>query len=115
MAHRIGLRRGSSEASRGSSTSPEIRIEHSHHRIADFLRELTSPHLVAWQRLNQITRITDLGAEGTDRKSTRLNSSHRCISYAVFCLKKKKSLHRCRRVGRALPRRRVHTSQHHTS
>src|SRR5437762_5155730 len=24
----------------------------------------------------------------TDRKSTRLNSSHRCISYAVFCLKK---------------------------
>src|SRR2546430_10214616 len=28
----------------------------------------------------------------TDRKSTRLNSSHSQISYAVFCLKKKKSL-----------------------
>src|SRR5437763_10746352 len=28
--------------------------------------------------------------EDVDRKSTRLNSSHRCISYAVFCLKKKK-------------------------
>src|SRR5207248_5455788 len=28
---------------------------------------------------------------GEDRKSTRLNSSHRTISYAVFCLKKKKS------------------------
>src|SRR5437763_16956479 len=28
---------------------------------------------------------------GADRKSTRLNSSHRCISYAVFCLKKKKN------------------------
>src|SRR5437763_12296230 len=27
--------------------------------------------------------------DGQDRKSTRLNSSHRCISYAVFCLKKK--------------------------
>src|SRR5437763_5650716 len=27
-----------------------------------------------------------------DRKSTRLNSSHRCISYAVFCLKKKRLL-----------------------
>src|SRR5437762_9657925 len=27
--------------------------------------------------------------DGEDRKSTRLNSSHRCISYAVFCLKKK--------------------------
>src|SRR5437763_4973195 len=25
--------------------------------------------------------------EASDRKSTRLNSSHRCISYAVFCLK----------------------------
>src|SRR5437764_11831645 len=33
-----------------------------------------------------ITPVLDL----TDRKSTRLNSSHRCISYAVFCLKKKK-------------------------
>src|SRR5437762_8390677 len=31
-----------------------------------------------------------LGHESLDRKSTRLNSSHRCISYAVFCLKKKK-------------------------
>src|SRR2546430_4606093 len=28
-----------------------------------------------------------------DRKSTRLNSSHSQISYAVFCLKKKKSAH----------------------
>src|SRR3712207_7040469 len=30
------------------------------------------------------------GAIGKDRKSTRLNSSHANISYAVFCLKKKK-------------------------
>src|SRR5689334_24080936 len=29
---------------------------------------------------------------GRDRKSTRLNSSHSSISYAVFCLKKKKQL-----------------------
>src|SRR5258708_11925103 len=29
-------------------------------------------------------------ASGEDRKSTRLNSSHQIISYAVFCLKKKK-------------------------
>jgi len=28
----------------------------------------------------------------TDRKSTRLNSSHRCISYSVFCLKKKRAI-----------------------
>src|SRR3712207_8338239 len=30
--------------------------------------------------------------DGTDRKSTRLNSSHANISYAVFCLKKKTTL-----------------------
>src|SRR5437762_11500600 len=38
----------------------------------------------------------DVGVPGHidgDRKSTRLNSSHRCISYAVFCLKKKKYLY----------------------
>src|SRR5258708_8809875 len=29
---------------------------------------------------------------GSDRKSTRLNSSHQIISYAVFCLKKKKTI-----------------------
>src|SRR5437879_7306907 len=32
------------------------------------------------------------GRRLSDRKSTRLNSSHRCISYAVFCLKKKTRL-----------------------
>src|SRR3712207_6989512 len=32
----------------------------------------------------------DANAERLDRKSTRLNSSHANISYAVFCLKKKK-------------------------
>src|SRR5207248_7501669 len=33
--------------------------------------------------------FADTKAPATDRKSTRLNSSHRTISYAVFCLKKK--------------------------
>src|SRR5438477_9198877 len=33
-----------------------------------------------------------------DRKSTRLNSSHMSISYAVFCLKKKKSNHSSSRL-----------------
>src|SRR5205809_2775554 len=32
----------------------------------------------------------ELGKNAEDRKSTRLNSSHGYISYAVFCLKKKK-------------------------
>src|SRR5207248_8586073 len=33
-------------------------------------------------------------ADREDRKSTRLNSSHRTISYAVFCLKKKKNTYK---------------------
>src|SRR3712207_7649876 len=45
--------------------------------------------------IEERTRVTArttrrLTAWGTDRKSTRLNSSHANISYAVFCLKKKK-------------------------
>src|SRR2546430_7858411 len=47
--------------------------------MAALVREALKPNLV--QTL-----------EGTDRKSTRLNSSHSQISYAVFCLKKKKGI-----------------------
>src|SRR5438034_5796897 len=39
--------------------------------------------------------------ETLDRKSTRLNSSHTVISYAVFCLKKKKKTKRVARLPRA--------------
>src|SRR5260221_9125015 len=45
----------------------------------------TSPH-----RKNRSKRSTPF-ARLQDRKSTRLNSSHTVISYAVFCLKKKKN------------------------
>src|SRR5437868_12657461 len=37
--------------------------------------------------------VAELSESDRDRKSTRLNSSHVSISYAVFCLKKKKKLH----------------------
>src|SRR2546430_9756157 len=37
--------------------------------------------------------LNDAWIRPSDRKSTRLNSSHSQISYAVFCLKKKKTLH----------------------
>src|SRR2546422_6972588 len=37
----------------------------------------------------QLDRVAELARKGEDRKSTRLNSSHGYISYAVFCLKKK--------------------------
>src|SRR5258708_19897553 len=36
---------------------------------------------------------------GSDRKSTRLNSSHQIISYAVFCLKKKKRKKQSRHIS----------------
>src|SRR5256885_9549201 len=47
----------------------------------------------SWQvALVHVARGTQRGTRDfpTDRKSTRLNSSHLVISYAVFCLKKKK-------------------------
>src|SRR5437764_10505789 len=47
-------------------------------RIPGFIREIREKAL-------------PVGILLLDRKSTRLNSSHRCISYAVFCLKKKRS------------------------
>src|SRR3712207_8718515 len=43
-------------------------------------------------QLDQVRRIDGSGRRLLDRKSTRLNSSHANISYAVFCLKKKKSV-----------------------
>src|SRR5688572_30931269 len=38
-----------------------------------------------------LPRVFDMFQQAEDRKSTRLNSSHSQISYAVFCLKKKSS------------------------
>src|SRR5690349_23977829 len=43
--------------------------------------------------VDQIRFINSMVDELTDRKSTRLNSSHVEISYAVFCLKKKTNIH----------------------
>src|SRR5207245_8584682 len=40
-------------------------------------------------RVDEVSELRELDRHG-DRKSTRLNSSHGSISYAVFCLKKKK-------------------------
>src|SRR3712207_7846536 len=41
------------------------------------------------RELGMEVEVDDRTFPGTDRKSTRLNSSHANISYAVFCLKKK--------------------------
>src|SRR2546422_7684190 len=46
---------------------------------------------VEFQRASPLS-VTSVRASKPDRKSTRLNSSHGYISYAVFCLKKKKKI-----------------------
>src|SRR5438876_5363775 len=53
--------------------------------VSALLRELGLPPVAA-------ASASEAGLS-TDRKSTRLNSSHPSISYAVFCLKKKKNPH----------------------
>src|SRR5437879_9451358 len=52
-------------------------------------QDVVAPDVV-WFVSSDLGEVLEVGRYG-DRKSTRLNSSHRCISYAVFCLKKKKT------------------------
>src|SRR2546430_5670508 len=56
------------------------------------LKRTSSPaSSVPWKRLmNDTWSPSEPWIVGKDRKSTRLNSSHSQISYAVFCLKKKR-------------------------
>src|SRR5690625_5385451 len=64
--------------------------------VLDYRRQVTNPFtnevITSVENFNVIAAINE-GYIGTvplkDRKSTRLNSSHVAISYAVFCLKKK--------------------------
>src|SRR3989440_7367003 len=59
----------------------------------------------SWRRLRPADKVVGPESPPADRKSTRLNSSHDQISYAVFCLKKKTGLETS-----ALTRRRALTS-----
>src|SRR5256885_11678435 len=69
----------------GEHHNPVLRRER-HHSLDDLLGGLT--------RDSPATLRAMWGADGgEDRKSTRLNSSHLVISYAVFCLKKKNIMH----------------------
>src|SRR5690349_24024599 len=63
----------------GWAPLPERFLEQHGHRIADLLAA------------RDAEKKLPLAAMPEDRKSTRLNSSHVEISYAVFCLKKKKN------------------------
>src|SRR3712207_7950860 len=57
------------------------------HFTGEALKEKDRPGADGPQLLQQLRHRSPAG----DRKSTRLNSSHANISYAVFCLKKKKT------------------------
>src|SRR5690606_39319488 len=75
----------------GSTDAPGCGV-----RTGVFISGNTAPHVAhisAAAKVRNFEAIRDMthGALATeDRKSTRLNSSHVKISYAVFCLKKKK-------------------------
>src|SRR3712207_8876854 len=72
--------------------------------VRDMIRNTRQPLKSSPQTLERAGRIIHVQCKVTapvrvilsDRKSTRLNSSHANISYAVFCLKKKKNKQRIR-------------------
>src|SRR2546430_6167260 len=73
-----------------STLFPYTTLFRSHYGSVQKYARRASPdgHGLACRRGTQARRQTR--GSGQDRKSTRLNSSHSQISYAVFCLKKKK-------------------------
>src|SRR5437867_6706642 len=75
-------------------------------RMMELLIRAPRPdEFIHWVRRRVMFSRTDL----SDRKSTRLNSSHRTISYAVFCLKKKKIKHQFHQLQvRQIPRQAPH-------
>src|SRR5947199_981349 len=63
------------------------------HQILDPVQEDHGPRPVVHEVRDQVAQAVQVvRVDVVDRKSTRLNSSHLGISYAVFCLKKKKTL-----------------------
>src|SRR5438309_6232253 len=54
-------------------------------------RYFSSTHVIPSEVSQSQTSVPSRSMARIDRKSTRLNSSHSSISYAVFCLKKKKN------------------------
>src|SRR5256885_6079934 len=64
-------------------------------------------HRQGWQFANGLSRTAPAHYR-PDRKSTRLNSSHLVISYAVFCLKKKKNI-----TQASQPSTKIYTTSYH--
>src|SRR2546430_6877694 len=97
VAHRANRRRAAQRELRGSPGAGPV-AERATGRLAsggELLRHLREPGQDPGKRRSPSARpsprLSQLGPPAlADRKSTRLNSSHSQISYAVFCLKKKK-------------------------
>src|SRR5438876_8325590 len=70
--------------------SPAIRNLIRENKVAQMYSSIQTSQALGMQTLDQCLAGLDGGIHlRQDRKSTRLNSSHPSISYAVFCLKKK--------------------------
>src|SRR5207249_6613573 len=80
----------SREAELDATTAPDTRAEAGSARVEQHR------HIELDRRRVQVVEAPVVGGEAlaarVDRKSTRLNSSHVSMSYAVFCLKKKKKI-----------------------
>src|SRR2546422_6203146 len=70
--------------------SSDLRSESSRSNWASDRASMTSNAVVWPPRASRLDEKASPALPASDRKSTRLNSSHGYISYAVFCLKKKK-------------------------
>src|SRR3712207_7713306 len=90
-----------------------------HDALPIYLRERSSDGVVDGPESHDTADLPIAGRErrrrhrgglGRDRKSTRLNSSHANISYAVFCLKKKKIQYNTNSQPQTLPSSPAHTT-----
>src|SRR5437773_3866319 len=74
-----------------SSRSVDVRVDEGRHTLTVTIGPFHVPKSPSMMGAMMMMRRNNDELEGafTDRKSTRLNSSHITISYAVFCLKKK--------------------------
>src|SRR5438034_6847310 len=72
--------------------SDQVKVAAGYARNYLFPQGLAIPVSAANKRRLEVLKQRRGEREAQDRKSTRLNSSHTVISYAVFCLKKKKRL-----------------------
>src|SRR5258708_35319786 len=77
---------GSKWMVRGLSKCAAVDLAKSAIRVNTILPGLIDTPMLGENNPDYLRQLTQL-----DRKSTRLNSSHQIISYAVFCLKKKKN------------------------